>query len=171
VAALAVLLASDEAEYMTGTELTIDGGILAGSAAMPGSWTSSGWRGNLATLNTPFVTVCVVRIAGLADYLPSVRFPQDTVIISGGRAGTCFDPRCLRNPLQNRSRPQMPAPLEGFVTKTRDKKAALKFLRKAIKKHGKAEVLATDKLRSYGAALMDLGAADRQEMGRWRPCC
>lgn len=36
VAALAVLLASDEATYMTGSELTIDGGILAGSAAAPG---------------------------------------------------------------------------------------------------------------------------------------
>jgi 3(or 17)beta-hydroxysteroid dehydrogenase len=35
VAALAVLLASDEAAYMTGTELNIDGGILAGSAATP----------------------------------------------------------------------------------------------------------------------------------------
>ena len=37
VAALAVLLGSDEATYMTGAELTIDGGILAGSAAAPGS--------------------------------------------------------------------------------------------------------------------------------------
>ena len=36
IAALAVLLASDEAAYMTGTELTIDGGILAGSSAAPG---------------------------------------------------------------------------------------------------------------------------------------
>ncbi len=36
VAALAVLLASDEAAYMTGAELNIDGGILAGSAAAPG---------------------------------------------------------------------------------------------------------------------------------------
>lgn len=35
VAALAVLLASDEAAYMTGSELTIDGGILAGSVAVP----------------------------------------------------------------------------------------------------------------------------------------
>ena len=35
VAAVAVLLASDEAPYMTGSELTIDGGILAGSAASP----------------------------------------------------------------------------------------------------------------------------------------
>jgi len=37
VAALAVLLASDEAAYMTGSELTIDGGILAGSTATPGA--------------------------------------------------------------------------------------------------------------------------------------
>jgi 3(or 17)beta-hydroxysteroid dehydrogenase len=35
VAALAVLLATDEAAYMTGAELSIDGGILAGSAASP----------------------------------------------------------------------------------------------------------------------------------------
>ena len=56
--------------------------------------------------------------------------------------------------------------LESFVTKTRDKRAALKFLRKAMKRHGQAEVIVTDKLRSYGAALKDLGAADRQETGR-----
>lgn len=36
VAALAALLASDEATYVTGAELTIDGGLLAGSAATPG---------------------------------------------------------------------------------------------------------------------------------------
>lgn len=36
VAAIAVLLASDEATYITGTEISIDGGLLAGSAASPG---------------------------------------------------------------------------------------------------------------------------------------
>lgn len=35
VAALCVMLASDEAAYMTGAELTLDGGLLAGSAASP----------------------------------------------------------------------------------------------------------------------------------------
>jgi len=55
----------------------------------------------------------------------------------------------------------------SFVTRTRDQMAALKFLRKAMNKHGRAEVLVTDKLRSDGAALKGLGAADRQETGRW----
>ena len=58
--------------------------------------------------------------------------------------------------------------LESFVTKTRDKKAALKFLKKTMKKHGRADVFVTDKLRSYGAALRELGADDRQETGRWK---
>ena len=35
VAAIAVMLASDEATYITGTEINIDGGLLAGSAASP----------------------------------------------------------------------------------------------------------------------------------------
>ena len=57
--------------------------------------------------------------------------------------------------------------LESYVTKTRDKKAALKFLKKTIKKQGPADVFVTDKLRSCGAALREIGAADRQETGRW----
>ena len=36
VAAIAVLLASDETPYVTGSEFNIDGGLLAGSAASPG---------------------------------------------------------------------------------------------------------------------------------------
>jgi 3(or 17)beta-hydroxysteroid dehydrogenase len=36
VAAIALLLASDDATYMTGSEVHLDGGLLAGSAASPG---------------------------------------------------------------------------------------------------------------------------------------
>jgi len=57
--------------------------------------------------------------------------------------------------------------LESYVTKRRDKKAALKFLRKAMRKHGKPEFVVTDRLRSYGAALKEIGAATKQETGRW----
>ena len=55
--------------------------------------------------------------------------------------------------------------LESFVTKARDKKAALKFLKKAMRKHGRLEVIVTDWLRSYRAALKGIGAAKRQETG------
>jgi putative transposase len=57
--------------------------------------------------------------------------------------------------------------LESFVTKTLDKKAALKFLKKAMRKNGCPDVFVTDLLRSYGAALKDIGLAKRQEPGRW----
>ena len=57
--------------------------------------------------------------------------------------------------------------LESFVTKVRDKKAALKFFKKAMRKHGSPDVIVTDGLASYGAALKEIGAADRQEAGRW----
>jgi putative transposase len=57
--------------------------------------------------------------------------------------------------------------LESFVTKHRDRKAALEFLRKAMKRYGSPKVIVTDRLRSYGAAMKVIGNADRQETGRW----
>ena len=57
--------------------------------------------------------------------------------------------------------------LESFVTKERDKAAALSFMKKALKRHGRPIAIVTDGLRSYGAALDELGARDRQETGRW----
>ncbi len=57
--------------------------------------------------------------------------------------------------------------LESFVTKRRDRKAALKFLRKTMKRFGKPDVIVTDKLRSYGAAMKVVGNAEKQETGRW----
>jgi putative transposase len=56
--------------------------------------------------------------------------------------------------------------LESFVTKRRDKAAALKFIRKAMKRHGKPRTIVTDRLRSYGAAMREIGNADSQETGR-----
>jgi len=40
--------------------------------------------------------------------------------------------------------------LESNVTKRRDRRAALKLLRKSMKRFGKPKVIVTDKLRSYG---------------------
>ena len=57
--------------------------------------------------------------------------------------------------------------LESYVTKNRDKAAALAFLKKALKRHGTAETIVTDGLRSYPAAMQELGNLDRREMGRW----
>ena len=57
--------------------------------------------------------------------------------------------------------------LESFVTKERDKAAALKFIKKALKRHGSPKVITTDGLRSYGAAMRELGNLDKREVGRW----
>nr|WP_223798799.1 IS6 family transposase [Sphingomonas nostoxanthinifaciens] len=56
--------------------------------------------------------------------------------------------------------------LESYVTKTRDKKAALAFMKKALKRNGSPERITADGLRSYQAAMRELGNGDRQEMGR-----
>jgi putative transposase len=58
--------------------------------------------------------------------------------------------------------------LESFVTKKRDKSAALAFMKKTLKRHGKPEVIVTDGLRSYPAAMREQGNLDRREMGRWK---
>jgi putative transposase len=57
--------------------------------------------------------------------------------------------------------------LESFASKTKDKAAALKFIKRAMKRHGNPRSIVTDHLRSYGAALDEIGNADRREVGRW----
>src|SRR5476649_2698972 len=57
--------------------------------------------------------------------------------------------------------------LESFATKERDKAAALKFMKKLMKRHGPAKAITNDGLRSYKAAMNEIGNADRQEVGRW----
>jgi putative transposase len=57
--------------------------------------------------------------------------------------------------------------LESYVTKKRDKSAALRFFKKALKRHGSPVEIVTDGLKSYPAALKELGTEDRRGMGRW----
>jgi putative transposase len=57
-------------------------------------------------------------------------------------------------------------PLETFVTKRRDRKAVLKLLRKTMKRYGSPNVIVTDKLRSYSAAMKNIGIVEKQETGR-----
>jgi putative transposase len=57
--------------------------------------------------------------------------------------------------------------LESYVTKMRDKSAALRFIRKALKRHGRTEEIVTDGLRSYPAALKELDAERRRSTARW----
>lgn len=57
--------------------------------------------------------------------------------------------------------------LESYVTRKRHKSEALAFIKKALKRHCQAESIVTDGLRSYPAAMKELGNQDRREMGRW----
>jgi putative transposase len=58
--------------------------------------------------------------------------------------------------------------LESFATKQRDMAAALKFMKKLMKRHAPpAQKITTDGLRSYKAAMRELGCERKQEIGRW----
>jgi len=57
--------------------------------------------------------------------------------------------------------------LEVFATKRRDRAAALKFLKRAMKRYGRPWSIVTDRLRSYGAAMNVIGNVPSQECGRW----
>ena len=55
--------------------------------------------------------------------------------------------------------------LEGVVTSKRDKAAALKLLKRVMRKYALAKIIVTDGLRAYSAAMNEVGVADRQEVG------
>ena len=57
--------------------------------------------------------------------------------------------------------------LEVFASKRRDRKAALKFIKRAMKRHGRPKTIVTERLRSYRAAMNMIGNAASQECGRW----
>ncbi len=57
--------------------------------------------------------------------------------------------------------------LEVFAMKRRDRKAALRFLKCAMKRYGRSRSIVTDRLRSYRAAMKAIGNATNQICGRW----
>ena len=57
--------------------------------------------------------------------------------------------------------------LESYVTKTRDKPAALRFLRKLVRRHRPPQEIVTDRLRTYGAAMRELRPSHHETEGRW----
>jgi putative transposase len=57
--------------------------------------------------------------------------------------------------------------LEVFATKRRDRKAALTFIKRAMKRYGRPKVIVKDRLRSYRAAMKVIGNSQIQECGRW----
>ncbi|WP_354506449.1 DDE-type integrase/transposase/recombinase [Limibacillus sp. MBR-115] len=44
---------------------------------------------------------------------------------------------------------------------------ALRFLRKAMRRHGQPKIIVTDRLISYGAEMKEIGNIDHQLTGRW----
>ena len=52
-----------------------------------------------------------------------------------------------------------------MVTARRDKAAALKLLKRIMKRYGQPRKIVTDGLRAYPAAMKELGNADRHEVG------
>ena len=57
--------------------------------------------------------------------------------------------------------------LKVFATKRRDRKAALAFLKRAMKRYGEPHSIVTDRLRSYRAAMDVIGNGRAQRCGRW----
>jgi putative transposase len=58
--------------------------------------------------------------------------------------------------------------LEVFVSKRRDRKAALGFLKRIMKKYGAPKIIVADRLKSYRAAMKIIGNESTQEVGRWK---
>jgi putative transposase len=57
--------------------------------------------------------------------------------------------------------------LEVFATKRRNREAALKFLKRAMKLYGRPHSIVTDRLRSYRAVMNVIGNGADRECGRW----
>ena len=58
--------------------------------------------------------------------------------------------------------------LEAFISKRRDSKAVLVFLKEIMKRYGKPNLIVTDILRSYRAAMKVIKNQEGQEAGQWK---
>ncbi len=56
--------------------------------------------------------------------------------------------------------------LRFFATKRRDRRAALKFLKRTMKRYGRRRPIVTDRLRSYQSAMKEIGNSADQVCGR-----
>jgi putative transposase len=96
---------------------------------------------------------------------------HETVRFWWNRFGSMFAAEIRKRRIQSNSYSQwrwhLDEVFEVFATKRRDRKAALKFLRRAMKCYGGPHSIVTGRLRSYGAAMKVVGISDRQECGRW----
>ena len=73
--------------------------------------------------------------------------------------------RCAAEPLPSAKAVATMSPHAAEQLK-RDKAAALKLLKRIMKKYGRPRKIVTDGLRAYSAAMKEVGNAGRQEVGR-----
>jgi putative transposase len=96
---------------------------------------------------------------------------HETVRFWWNRFGPMFAAEIRKGRVQNHSysnwRRHLDEVLEVFATKRRDRRAALAFLKRAMKRYGRPKVIVTDRLRSYRAAMNVIGNSADQECGRW----
>ena len=94
------------------------------------------------------------RVAHMRGY-PQWRWHLDEVFVKVGRL--CYLWRAVDHEGEV---------LEAVVTAKRDKAAALKLLKRIMKKYDQPRKIVTDGLRAYSAAMKAIGNSDRQEVGR-----
>jgi putative transposase len=106
----------------------------------------------------------LVKINGKLCYLWRAVDHEGEVVKSNGRVrSTLSNFKELRG--SRRVRDVWFYPLEAVVTARRDKAAALKLLKRVMKKYPRPKIIVTDGLRAYSAAMNEIGVADRQEVG------
>src|SRR6204780_2010742 len=84
-------------------------------------------------------------------------------LLLGGSGGLITNP--VTPPSSHRHPVSRIALLEAVVTSKRDKAAAVKLLKRIMKKCGRPQSIVTDRLRAYSAVIKEISARDRHEVG------